>query len=210
MSPRSAADPPVVLVHGGLWEELDAERFWRRPGISAGLMAAGFRVSAPDRPRRPASWPTEARQLAGLLPDRPAVIIAGSNGCSAAARLAVDAPDRVHRLVLAWPATAGDPGVDARTRQRLSELGASEQVIDGLLAGGTLRGVTDTELAALTLPVAILPSVPENPQHQRRTVAALLRLLPHAEILAGFPEPPRPEFAGHRDRLVASLITLIS
>jgi hypothetical protein len=30
----------VLLVHGGLGEHMDAERFWRRPGILAGLQAA--------------------------------------------------------------------------------------------------------------------------------------------------------------------------
>jgi hypothetical protein len=32
----------VVLVHGGLWEDMDAERFWVRPGVVAGL--AGLRM----------------------------------------------------------------------------------------------------------------------------------------------------------------------
>ena len=31
----------VVLVHGGLWEDMDAERFWVRPGIVAALEARG-------------------------------------------------------------------------------------------------------------------------------------------------------------------------
>jgi pimeloyl-ACP methyl ester carboxylesterase len=200
----------VVLIHGGLWEELDARRFWDEPGISTGLAAAGFAVAAPNRPRRPESWANEARDLIDSLPERPAVIIAGSNGCSVAVRLAVEVPGLVRRLILAWPATAGDPLVDARIRDRLISFGATDRVADDLLAGSTLRGVTDAELAALTLPVAVIPSVPENPHHQRRTVDALLELLPRAEEVPGTPEPPRSDFAPYRDRLVASLITLIS
>jgi hypothetical protein len=76
-------------------------------------------------------------------------------------------------------------------------LGAPPTVIDALLAGGTLRGLTDAELATLTMPVGVLPSSPSNPPHQRQTVDALLRLLPQAEELPGCPEPPRPEFPPH-------------
>ncbi len=208
-TPGRETPPAAFLIHGGLWEEMDAGRFWHRPGISSGLTDAGIEVTAPDRPLHPESWAEEARQLTAVLPEQ-AVIIAGSNGCSAAVRIAIDAPDRVRRLILAWPATAGDPVVDARTRDRLIGQGAAEPVADALLGGSTLRGVDDAELVALTVPVALLPSVPENRQHQRRTVDALLRLLPHAVEVAGSPEPPRPGFTPHRDRLVASLIGLIS
>jgi hypothetical protein len=40
----------LLLIHGELWEEgMDAERFWRRPGIVARLKRAGFAVLAPGR-----------------------------------------------------------------------------------------------------------------------------------------------------------------
>jgi hypothetical protein len=45
-----------------------------------------------------------------------------------------------------------------------------------LLAGQTLRGVADADLAALDLPVGVLPSVPEDPFHQRRTVDGCHRI----------------------------------
>lgn len=200
----------ALLIHGGLWAEQDSVRFWHRPGIVAGLAATGIRVLAPDRPPRPADWTAEASELATLLPDEPAVVIAGSNGCSAAVRLATDAPGRVRRLVLAWPATAGDPAVDARDRARLIELGATEPTADDLLTGETLRGVADAELAAMPVPVAVLPSLQENPPHRRRTVDALLRLVPGAVEVPGSPEPPRPDFAEHRDAFVRTLADLIS
>src|ERR1044072_8297718 len=93
--------PAAFLIHGGLWEEMDGGRFWHRPGIRSGLTDAGIEVTAPDRPLHPESWAEEARQLTAVLPEPPAVIIAGSNGCSAAVRIAIDAPDRVQRLILA-------------------------------------------------------------------------------------------------------------
>lgn len=40
---------PLVLLHGGLWEDMDAARFWVRPGVVAGLAAAGVAVVVPDR-----------------------------------------------------------------------------------------------------------------------------------------------------------------
>ncbi|GIF65959.1 hypothetical protein Ais01nite_39940 [Asanoa ishikariensis] len=185
----------VVLIHGGLWDDdMNADRFWRRPGIVTGLERHGIEVLAPDRPARAPGWAAEADQLAAVLPDRPIILVGGSNGCSTAVRLALAWPERVARLLLAWPATAGDPDVDARTRQGLADLGAAPQIADALLAGQTLRGLSDDELAEIKAPVGVLPSVPENPMHQRRTVDALLRILPDAVELPGCPEPPRPEF----------------
>lgn len=187
----------MVLVHGGLWEDMDAERFWVRPGVVAGLVAAGVDVAAPDRLVRPGSWAEEVRHLRALLPDSPVTLVAGSNGCSVAARLAVDHPHRVRRLVLAWPATAGDPRVDAWT--------LTQGAPAGMLAGETLRGLTDAELTGLRMPVAVLPS-PGSPFHRRGTADALLRLIPGAELLPGSPEPPRPDFTP--DVLVETLSRL--
>ncbi|NYE75162.1 hypothetical protein [Microlunatus parietis] len=58
--------------------------------------------------------------------------------------------------------------------------------------------------------MTVLPSLRENPPHQCRTVDALLRLVPGAVEVPGSPEPPRPDFAGHPDALVATLADLIS
>ena len=174
----------MVLVHGGLWEDMDAERFWRRTGVVAALAAAGVEVAAPDRLPRPGSWAAEVEHLLGLLPAGPATVVAGSNGCSVAARIAVEHPERVERLVLAWPATCGDPRVD--------EWSLRQGVPAGMLAGETLRGLADAELAGLAMPVAVLPA--DNPFHGRPTSDALLRLIPGALELASCPEPPRPEF----------------
>jgi hypothetical protein len=74
-----------------------------------------------------------------------------------------------------------------------------------LLTGQALRGVTDAELATLQMPIGVLPSVPENPVHQRHTVDALLRLMQHVEKLPGCPEPPSPEFPLHLGRFLTAV-----
>jgi len=186
-----------VLVHGGLWEDMDAERFWVRPGIVAALEARGVPVLAPDRVVHPRSWAQEVAHLLPLLPAEPGTLVGGSNGCSVAARIAVDAPDRVRRLVLAWPATAGDSRVDTLYR----EIGAPPE----MLAGETLRGLADAELAGLRLPVAVLAG-PDNPYHRRSTVDSLLALVAGAVELPPVPEPPRPEFPAYLDSFVRSVL----
>jgi hypothetical protein len=81
--------------------------------------------------------------------------------------------------------------------------GAPAAVIDGLLAGPTLRGLTDPELNSLRPAVAIMPSAQENVFHQFRTAEALLDLIPGAKRLAGCPEPPRPDFGVHLEEFLA-------
>jgi pimeloyl-ACP methyl ester carboxylesterase len=197
----------LLLIHGGLWDEdADAGHFWHQPGIVAGLQRYGFVVLAPSRLQQAPDWATEASHLARSMPRTPVTVLAGSNGCSAAARLALDFPGAVTRLLLAWPATAGDPAVDTRTRSHLAGLGASPKIIDTLLAGQTLRGTTDAELDTLKMPVGVLPSIPANPFHQWHTTDALLRLL-RAEELTGCPEPPRPEFPPHLGSFLGTVAT---
>ena len=159
----------LLLVHGGLWEAaMDADRFWRRPGIVAGLEKQGFDVLAPDRQHQ-------------------------------------DFPGAVAALLLAWPATAQDPAVDAHDRRHLAELGASDGVISALLGGQTLRGLTDEELAGLAIPVGVVPSAIANTFHQRRSVDGLLRLVPGAVGLPGCPESPRPEFPPYLESFVTAV-----
>lgn len=207
---------PVLLIHGGLWDTMDADGFWRTPGIVAGLESAGLTVLAPDRPRNPDTWSVEVAELskslgsvdAGGLESSVAgrfSVVGASNGCSAAVLLALAYPQVVERLLLAWPATGGDPAGNERARAWLLSRGASAEVADGLLTGKTLRGVTDAEVAALTMPVGVLPSIPENPSHQRKTVDALLGLISGSVELAGSQEPPVPGFSLYLDRVVAEM-----
>jgi len=193
----------LLLVHGGLWEEgMGADRFWRQPGISARLEEHGFELLAPDRQHHAPDWAAEASHLASALPRSPVTVLAGSNGCSAGARLALDFPGAVAGLILAWPATANDPAVDAHERAHLAGLGASDEVIRALLEGQTLRGLTDKELAGLPMPVGVIPSALANAFHQRHVVDALLGLLPAAAELPACPESPRPEFPPYLESFV--------
>lgn len=199
----------MLLVPGGLWEDMDARRFWVRPGVVAGLRDRGCTVLAPDRLRRARTWAAEVDHLASGLPDGPVVVVAGSNGCSVAALLAVTRPESVRALVLAWPATAGDSRVDGWHREQMLAHGADPGTVDGLLAGGTLRGVSDADLAAVTAPVGVVPTTSgggiDNPFHQGHTVDALLALVPGATRLPGCPEPPRPEFPAHLDAFLSTV-----
>jgi pimeloyl-ACP methyl ester carboxylesterase len=178
---------------------MDADRFWGQPGIAAGLQKRGFDVLTPDRPHQAPDWTAEASHLASALPGRPVTVLAGSNGCSAATRLALDFPGAVAALLLAWPATAKDPAVDAHDRLRLAELGAPDGVIGALLEGQTLRGLTNEELAGLPMPVGVIPSALANAFHQRHGSDSLLRLVPGAVEL---PESPRPEFPPYLESFV--------
>ena len=101
--------PTLLLIHGGLWEDIGADWFWRRPGIVDGLERLGFTVVAPDRLRRPASWALDAQHVIAAVPDgEPVTVVGGSFGCSVAVRLALESPGRVSRVVLAWPASLSD------------------------------------------------------------------------------------------------------
>lgn len=190
--------PPMVLVHGGIGEPMNAERFWHRPGVVAGLEAAGCHVAAPDRNTAPTSWSDGAAELASLI-TQPAFVVAGSNGCSVALRLAIERPALVTGLVLAWPAVGDDPELD-------SMLGDD---VRHLLGSTTIRGVTDEELRALALPVTVIGALPQNRVHPVRTVERLAELVPDGRILEpGCPEAPRPDFAPYLDRFVAQLLSV--
>ena len=192
----------VLLIHGGLWEDVGADWFWRRTGVVDGLAARGLTVVAPDRLRRAPSWTAESEQLASVvrrLPGGglPVTVVGGSFGCAAAVRLALDFPDLVRRLVLAWPATLGDQFTAIRFRAGLARQGAPASVLNALLGAQTLPGASDAELSTLAVPAGVLPAVPPDAVHPRSAVDSLLRLLPSAVELPGCPEPPRPEFASH-------------
>lgn len=194
-----------LLIHGGLWDDMDARRFWTVPGVTGALCERGLTVHLPDRPHRPDGWEAEATHLERSLPDGPLTVLAGSNGCSVAVQLALRHPDRVTRLILAWPATAGDPCVDKHIRTGLVGQGAAPATIENLLTGQTLRGVTDADLRRLDLPVAVAPSIP-NPFHQRYTTDALLALVPGAvELPPATPEPPQPDFPAYLEAFAAAV-----
>jgi pimeloyl-ACP methyl ester carboxylesterase len=198
--------PTLLLIHGGLWEDIGADWFWRRPGIVAGFERLGFAVVAPDRPRRPGSWAADAEHVLAAVPGgEPVTVVGGSFGCSVAVRLALDSPGRAARMVLAWPASLSDQFAAIRMRASLARLGAPARVLNALLGSETLPSATDAELGTVAVPVGVIPAVPPDPFHPRGTVDSLLRLLPSATELPGCPEAPRPEFPPHLDSFLASV-----
>jgi hypothetical protein len=188
--------PPVLLVHGGLAEDMGAELFWEHPGIAPALRAAGLSVIAPDRDTAPPSWSDAAADMARHV-STPVCVVAGSNGVSVAVRMALQFPQLVDRLVLLWPATTGDADVDGRVLESARHL----------LAGGTLRGVADDELENLDIPTFVMASDPPSAFHALSTVDRLVRLMPQAtRIPVGFPESPRPEFRPRCNQFVDALV----
>jgi pimeloyl-ACP methyl ester carboxylesterase len=205
------ATTPVVLVHGGLYEDVDPAVFWTQTGIGAGLRAAGYPVFAVTRPATPRSWEAERDSLAVAISAKtsdPVALVAASNGCSAALRCVVDLPDLVSTLVLCWPATAGVPEIDASVRERIMRV-VSSATADRLLAGETIRGLLDVELESVGVPVTIGPSVLEDPYHRRETVEELMRILPDVRVGEPTPPAPDPEFRHYRSRFVAMLASAI-
>lgn len=109
--------PPVLLVHGGLFDPIDGQRFWELPGVVDQLVARGYRVLVPDRrysigqtstPFDIYSWEKEATDFVAVLRAaniESASVIAGSNGCSAAIHFALASSALVRALVLCWPVT---------------------------------------------------------------------------------------------------------
>jgi pimeloyl-ACP methyl ester carboxylesterase len=199
--------PTLLLIHGGLWEDIGADWFWRRTGVIDGLTLRGFTVIAPDRLRRAMSWAAEASRIASApdLADGPMTVVGGSFGCAVAVRLALDFPSLVGRLVLAWPASTADQFARIRFRAGLARQGAPAAVLDALFGTETLPGATDAELRTLAPPTGVVPSSPPNALHPRSAVDALLRLLPSAVELPGCPEAPQPAFASHLESFADAL-----
>ena len=198
----------LIALHGGIWENMTAERFWHRPGITTGLEHAGLTVTAPDRLRRPLSWSADTAAVQARLPRGRFTLLGASNANTAAIRLAARYPRRVNALILAWPATRGHD--DDEFAAFLTRQGARNETITDLTTGQTLRGVTDSTIATLPMPVAIVPAPPQSHHHRPETVTALRRLLPHAAVLPETPEPPRPDFPAHRDRFIHDLTRWIT
>lgn len=107
--------------------------------------------------------------------------------------------------MLAWPATVGDNVVDEVMRVIINE-DANAEAATALLAGETLRGVTDAELGSLDLPVVVYPSLVENQAHQRRTLMGILAAVTGSFMAGGSPEPVDADFADHLDGFI-SMIT---
>ena len=200
---------PIVLVPGGLYDDppMTGQQFWVATGVAPALARLGVEFTVHERPAAPRSWTEEAEALEQTIAtaghDRVG-LVAGSNGCSAALRLVVDRPQLVERVMLCWPATAGDPVIDELARVIIDDTHGSEAV-DALLAGSPVRGVSETELASIDIECVVHPSMPANKIHQRSTVIDLLAAVPGAFLVGGSPEPPDAGFADFVDSLAATI-----
>lgn len=186
----------IVLIHGGLHEPVSAHDFWVRTGVTDALSERGIDALTPDRLTAPTAWSDDADHVVEQLTPSagPLPLLGGSNGCSTAALIASTQPALVSRLALCWPVTAGqDHAQEGWLREHITSTHGAE-VSERLLAGGVLRGVDDAALAALTIPLAVMASDPDNLVHQRETATALLELLSGASALPPMPEPPSPAF----------------
>ena len=180
---------------------MNAATFWTETGVVEGLSSRGFDVVTPERLSEPRSWAHDAEHVTEQLRSQvagPLTVIAGSNGCSAAARIAIAHPDLVQRIALCWPVTCGqDHVLEQSLAERISGR-SGEDVAACLLGGEILRGVRDAELLSLIMPVAIMASEPENLVHRRSTATALLQLWPDSFELLAMPEPPVAGFQPDR------------
>lgn len=106
--------PPIILIHGFISSNL----IWSH--VLLPLARKGFRVIAPDLPgygysEKPAdakySISEQANSVVGLMDRlgiRKATIVGASYGGAVAATMALDYPDRVHRLILIGAVTNDD------------------------------------------------------------------------------------------------------
>lgn len=195
-----------MLVAGGLYDEpaVTAESFWVKTGVAPMLRGRNVEVVLHERPTNPTSWTEEAEALAATITqgghDRVA-IVAGSNGCSAALRLLVDRPELVARVLLCWPATAGNAVIDGLAHTVIADVHDAEVAAE-LVSGRPIRGVEPDELAAVSSEVVVYPSMPESQAHQRKTVAELLASIPGVMMVGGSPEPFDDSFADFLDGFV--------
>lgn len=197
---------PVVLIHGGLYDEssVTADSFWVATGIVPMLKGRNVELLVHERPAEPTSWRHEAEALEAAIKaagHEQVALVAGSNGCSAALRLLVDRPELVARTMLCWPATAGDPVIDQLARIIITDVHGSAAA-DALLTGLPIRGLTAEELGTITSECVIYPSTPENQAHRRSTVMELLATIPGVMMVGGSPEPFDDEFADSLENFV--------
>jgi hypothetical protein len=75
-----------------------------------------------------------------------------------------------------------------------------------LVHGGRWDG--GEQLAALPVPSAVLPAVPENTTHRRATVDAVVKVVPRAVELPGTPTPPDPGFPAYLEHFTSAVRTL--
>lgn len=195
----TAAALPVVLVHG--WGGSFAET-WQRPGVAALLEDAGRPVIGVDllghgsapKPHDPEAYDDLTVRIVEALPAGPVDAVGFSLGAHTLLRLAMRAPQRFHRLVLA--------GVGENLFRR------DEEAHQRILAG--LDGTADAE----DLLARQFASYADQPGNDPVALAAVMRRVPTEPLteadLATVTCPVLVaigdrDFVGPGDRLAAAL-----
>jgi pimeloyl-ACP methyl ester carboxylesterase len=169
--------PTVVLVHGFVISSrymrplasVLAQRGWR--SVAPDLPGLGLSEGSDVPPRidELARWLARTLDAAGIRP--PVILVANSMGCQVAARLAVQEPERVERLVLVGPTFDPSASLPRHAVRLLADIPRerlrlwAEHVPDYLRAGpariiGLLRGAwahrIEDDLPLVAAPVLVV------------------------------------------------------
>ncbi len=202
----TASAPPVTLVHG--WGGSFATT-WERSGFTALLEDAGVAVigidllghgSAP-KPHDPAQYADLTTRIVDALPDEPVDAIGFSLGAMTLLRLAIDRPERFHRIVLAGIGSNIFDRDDSGTRAIVAGLEAVAAGGDPSSLENTVRLFTQyatqpgNDIEALTAVMKCPPSTPITVDDCARVTCPVLVVVgdkdfvyPGDELAAAFPD----------------------
>jgi pimeloyl-ACP methyl ester carboxylesterase len=183
----TASARPVTLVHG--WGGSFAST-WQRSGFTALLEDAGVDVIGVDllghgtapKPHEPEAYTDLGARILDALPDEPVDAIGFSLGAMTLLRVAIDHPERFHRLVLAGigsnvfsrdesgtaaivagletVAAGGDPStLDNTVRlftQYASQPGNDLEALTAVMKRSASAAITAEDCARVTCPVLVI------------------------------------------------------
>jgi pimeloyl-ACP methyl ester carboxylesterase len=183
----TASAPPVTLVHG--WGGSFAST-WQRSGFTALLEDAGVDVIGVDllghgtapKPHDPEAYTDLGARILDALPDEPVDAIGFSLGAMTLLRVAIDHPERFHRLVLAGigsnifsrdesgtaaivagletVAAGGDPSTLENTvrlfTQYASQPGNDLAALTAVMKRSTSASITAEDCRRITCPVLVI------------------------------------------------------
>jgi pimeloyl-ACP methyl ester carboxylesterase len=183
----TASAPPVTLVHG--WGGSFAST-WQRSGFTALLEDAGIDVIGVDllghgrapKPHDPEAYTDLGARILDALPDEPVDAIGFSLGAMTLLRVAIDHPERFHRLVLAGigsnifsrdesgtaaivegletVAAGGDPSTLENTvrlfTQYASQPGNDLEALTAVMKRSAAAAITAEDCARVTCPVLVI------------------------------------------------------
>lgn len=183
----TASAPPVTLVHG--WGGSFAST-WQRSGFTALLEDAGVDIIGVDllghgtapKPHDPDAYADLGARVLDALPDEPVDAIGFSLGAMTLLRVAIDHPERFHRLVLAGigsnifsrdesgtaaivagletVAAGGDPSTLENTvrlfTQYASQPGNDIEALTAVMKRPASAAITADDCARITCPVLVI------------------------------------------------------